>query len=99
MWQAAAKASEIAQGAGRSLEVAGQKIALFHVGGKFYALADTCPHRGGPLGDGHLEGTQVTCPWHAWQFDVTTGECQTMPGGKQPCFKTKIENGEVWIDI
>ena len=99
MWQAAAKASEIAKGFGRTVEVAGQKLALFHVGGKFYALADTCPHRGGPLGEGHLEGTQVTCPWHAWQFDVVSGKCDTMEGAKQKTYPVKEEKGQLFVDL
>ena len=48
-------------------------MALFNVGGTFYALDNACTHRGGPLGAGRLDGTIVTCPWHANRFDVTTG--------------------------
>ena len=49
----------------------GRVIALFNVDGTFYALDGVCPHQGGPLGQGTLEGCIVTCPWHGWQFDVT----------------------------
>ena len=99
MWHFAVKVSELEKGSGRSLEIAGQKIGLFNVDGKFYALADACIHRGGPLGDGHLEGSKVTCPWHAWDFDVKTGDCVTMPGSKQKSFKVKTEKDGIYVEL
>ena len=82
---------------GKSLErVAGERIvALFNVGGTFYALDGVCPHQGGPLGKGSLCGAIVTCPWHGWQFDVTSGQHQLNPRIQQPRFATRVE-GE-WI--
>ena len=99
MWHRAAKNSDIADGAGQTVEISGHSIALFNLKGKFYAIDNHCLHRGGPLADGHVEGSMVTCPWHAWQFDVKTGECHTMPGEGQKSYKVKIENGEVYVDI
>ena len=99
MWHSAAKSSDLPKGSGKSLEVAGQRVALFNVDGKYYALADSCMHRGGPLGEGHLDGTRVTCPWHAWDFDVKTGECHTMQGAKQKSYPTKIENDQIFVDL
>jgi nitrite reductase/ring-hydroxylating ferredoxin subunit len=55
------------------LQVEGKALAVAHVGGEFYAVNNTCVHRGGPLGQGALDGKLVTCPWHGWQFDVTNG--------------------------
>ena len=55
------------------VEVEGQKIALLRVDGTFYALSDTCTHRGGPLSEGTVEGAEVTCPWHGAKFDIRTG--------------------------
>lgn len=82
---------------GTSLEcVAGERIvALFNVGGTFYALDGVCPHQGGPLGKGALCGAIVTCPWHGWQFDVTSGQHQLNPRIQQPQFDVRVE-GE-WI--
>lgn len=82
---------------GTSLEcVAGERIvALFNVGGTFYALDGVCPHQGGPLGKGALCGAIVTCPWHGWQFDVTSGQHQLNPRIHQPRFDVRVE-GE-WI--
>ena len=48
-------------------------MALFNVDGNYYALENACPHQGGPIADGWVEGLTVTCPWHAWCFDLRTG--------------------------
>jgi nitrite reductase/ring-hydroxylating ferredoxin subunit len=78
--------------------VAGERIvALFNVGGQFYALDGICPHQGGPLGKGSLCGAIVTCPWHGFQFDVTTGQHQTSKSLVHPTFPVKVENGEIFV--
>jgi len=51
-----------------------RKIALFHTRSGLFASDNTCPHRGGPLGEGDLIGEEVICPWHLWTFDVRTGK-------------------------
>ncbi len=99
MWYPVMKVSELEKGSGRPMDIAGKSIAFFNLDDKIYAIENRCMHRGGPLGDGHLEGSQVTCPWHAWQFDVKTGACHTMQGASQKTFKTKIENGEIFVEV
>jgi nitrite reductase (NADH) small subunit len=99
MWLPALKISELAEGAGASLVLDTHKIALFRLGGKFYAMADSCMHRGGPLGTGHIEGERVTCPWHAWDFEVKTGKCLTMEGASQKTFPVKVEDGMVFVGL
>ena len=56
--------------------------ALFNVDGGFYAINDVCGHRGGPLGEGELDGKTVICPWHGWRWDVTTGANVNNPAVK-----------------
>jgi len=51
------------------VEPAAARLAVFNVDGVYYAIDNTCSHRGGPLGEGDLEGTVVACPWHAWRWD------------------------------
>ena len=65
--------SDVPPGEAKMVEAGGKKIALFNVGGAYYAIDDTCPHRGGPLSQGVLEGETVTCPWHRAKFDIKTG--------------------------
>lgn len=80
-------------------QAGGKDIALFNVDGAFYALDNTCLHRGGPLGEGDLQETTVTCPWHGWQFDVTNGAVLLDPGKKVASYPTKLEGEDVLIDV
>ncbi len=92
-----AKAEDIAAGQGRTVEVEGKRIAVFNVDGAFYAIDDTCVHRGGPLGQGQLEGAVVSCPWHSWRFDVKTGASLTNPAARVGCYPIKIEGADVLV--
>lgn len=85
---------------GSSLEVVADAriVALFNVDGSFYALDGVCPHQGGPLGKGELGGCVVTCPWHGWQFDVTTGCNQLRPTMIQQPFPVRVEGDIVLVD-
>ncbi len=94
----ATAASDVAPGTGQLVTVGGKEIALFNVDGTFYALDNECPHRGGPLGEGDLEGCIVTCPWHAWQYDVRTGESIT-DDLKVARYDVKVEGGDVLVAI
>jgi len=94
-----ASKNEIEPGSSKVIEVQGQAIALFNVDGQFYAIDNTCAHRGGPLGEGMVEGTDVICPWHAWEYDVTTGECKTNPGVTQKKFNVKVEGEDILVEI
>lgn len=69
-----AQVGQVAPGTAKVVDAQGTKIAIFNVGGTFYATSNTCTHVGGPLGQGRLDGTTVTCPWHGSQFNVTSGE-------------------------
>lgn len=64
---------DIPSGQAIAVEVRGERIAVFNLNGTFYAIADTCMHRGGPLSEGKIEGATVTCPWHGMQYDIQTG--------------------------
>ncbi len=78
--------------------VAGDQIvALFNVAGRLYALDGICPHQGGPLGQGQLDGAVVTCPWHGWQFDVRTGHHQVNESLCHPRLEVKIEGEDVLV--
>jgi len=80
--------------------VAGERIvALFNVAGTFHALDGICPHQGGPLGKGKLAGCIITCPWHGFQFDVTTGHHLTSKSLVHPRFAVKLEGDDVLVDL
>jgi nitrite reductase (NADH) small subunit len=69
-----AKVSDLAPGGVTTVVIGDREIAVFNVGGTFYALDNTCPHQGGPLAEGWVDGLTVTCPWHAWCFRLTDGK-------------------------
>ena len=69
-----AQTSELQLGQGRLVQVNGKPIALFNVDGHFFAIDNTCTHRGGSLAEGAVSGHEVTCPLHRAKFDVRTGE-------------------------
>ena len=94
-----APANSIKPGECKEVEANGQAIALFNIEGKFYAIDAVCPHRGGPLGEGMVDGCIVTCPLHGWQFDVTTGVSPVNPAAKQKCFKAKVEGNDVMVEV
>ena len=84
----------------RQFEPNHRAVAIANINGKLYAINGHCPHMGGPLGEGELNGKTVTCPWHAAEFDVTTGKVLSPPATKDAlCYAVKIENGDVFVDI
>ncbi|GAC1393997.1 MAG: nitrite reductase small subunit NirD [Vulcanimicrobiaceae bacterium] len=70
---AVAEVADIPLGGAKACTVGRYEVALFHIAEGFFALENACPHQGGPLADGFLDGPMVTCPWHAWCFDVRNG--------------------------
>lgn len=94
-----ASKKDIPEGTGLALDIEGKSIALFNCEGNFYAIDNTCKHRGGPLGEGSLEGKEVICPWHGWQYDVTTGACTTDPSMHQKKYTLKIEGDDILADL
>ncbi len=64
---------------GAAITVAGVELAIFPLGEGYVALANSCPHAGGPLADGYRDGNRIECPWHGWSFDLETGACQQVP--------------------
>ena len=90
---------DVAPGGSKVVSAGGKQIALFNVGGTFYAMENACAHRGGPLGEGSLDGTTVTCPWHAWEYDVATGVCQMNDKIKLATYPVRTEHDQVIIEV
>src|ERR1700722_7718119 len=98
-WHRLAAVGEVAADSAREFTAGGRVIAVFNVGGTFYAVDGVCPHAGGPLGEGSLDGTVVTCPWHGWQFDVTTGRHCLNPRIEHTKFPVKIEGNDIYVEL
>lgn len=95
-----ARISDIPVGGGRLVEARGQKIALFNVDGQVYAVGNTCTHKGGPLSDGFVEGTEVQCPWHGAKFDMKTGQNLTLPAASPvPSYPVEVRDGDVYVQV
>ncbi len=92
-----AKTSEVADGTGKVVEIEDKTLAVFSVGGEFYVIDNTCLHRGGPLGEGILEGKVVTCPWHGWEYDVSTGQYVLNAALKVNSYEVTVEDGEIKV--
>jgi nitrite reductase (NADH) small subunit len=93
------KVAEVPAGTIRELQVEGKAVAVANVGGKIYVINNTCLHRGGPLGQGSLEGKVVTCPWHGWQFDVTNGKAVQNPAAGVDCYHTEVRGEDIFVDL
>ncbi|MGH7432314.1 MAG: Rieske (2Fe-2S) protein [Candidatus Methylomirabilales bacterium] len=93
-------AKDIPPGSGKLVQVEGKRIAVFNVGGRYYAIDDACPHQGGPLSEGTLEGEVVTCPWHGSTFNVTTGAVLTAPARKGVSrYTVRDSAGELSVEV
>ena len=92
-----AQVGEIPPGEARVVVVAGRPVAVFNVGGTFYATDNTCLHRGARLGEGFLDGDVVTCPLHGWQYDVRSGQSFTNPAARLRTYRVLVEGGEVKV--
>src|SRR6202163_4151934 len=94
----AARKDDIPSGSIREFQVEGQTLAIANVGDKFYAIHNTCLHRGGPLAQGELSGKAVPCPWHGWEYDVTTGKLVSNPAIGVRTFAIEVRGEDLWID-
>lgn len=96
----AATAEEIPEGSAKLVELGGKSIALFNVGGEFFAIANTCTHDGGPLAEGELDGHEVTCPWHGAIFDVRTGAVLGPPAGENVVsYPVRLNGADVEVQV
>ena len=94
-----ASVSDVPPGTAKEVMADDQVVALYNVEGTYYALDGVCPHAGGPLGEGTLRGSVVTCPWHGWQFDVKSGENCLNRKMMHKGFAVKVEGNDVFVEL
>jgi nitrite reductase/ring-hydroxylating ferredoxin subunit len=94
------QADDIVPGTARVVKAGERTLALFNLGGTFYAIDNRCPHVGGPLGEGAIEGKVVICPWHGSRFDITTGEV-VGPPAKRPVvsYPVRVQGREILVEL
>ena len=94
-----AKRSDLPEGKGRMCPVQGRTVALFNLEGSFYAIDNTCPHRGGPLAEGSLQEGIVTCPWHGFRFDVKTGANPDGMPYQVRLYEVRVQGEDVQVGV
>jgi nitrite reductase/ring-hydroxylating ferredoxin subunit len=91
---------DIEDGKALLVEAGGEEVSLFRVDGVYYALANNCTHREGPLCEGLIEGTTVTCPWHFGKFDLRTGAAIGAPASEAVRrYEVQVEGDEIMIAL
>ena len=95
----AGRVADLAVGEVREILVGDRPFAICNVAGAIYALDGVCPHQGGPLGQGHLEGAYLACPYHLWEFDCRSGEYNRNPTHRIATYAVRIEDGEILIEV
>jgi nitrite reductase/ring-hydroxylating ferredoxin subunit len=95
-----ATTGDLAPGQAKQVQVDGKAIALFNLGGTYYAIDNTCPHRGGPLAEGDVEGEEVTCPWHGAKFRISSGEVLGPPARTGVgSYRTRVTGSDIEIEL
>jgi len=96
---AVARAVDLPPGKSLSVEVGPRTVAVFNLGGKFFALDDTCTHSGGPISEGQIDGRRVVCPWHGAEFDVESGaSCSPIAPRNLRSYVTRERDGAVEVE-
>ncbi len=94
-----AETSDLQPGECKTVSANDRELMLANVDGTFYCLDNVCPHQGGPLGEGHLEGKIVSCPWHGWKFDVTNGQCGVIPSVAVESHPCVVDGTDVKVSL
>jgi nitrite reductase/ring-hydroxylating ferredoxin subunit len=90
--------AELEPGTPRLVTAGGEDLLLVRRGEEVLAIGNVCPHQGGSLADGWLEGDIVVCPLHGWEFDLRSGACMTIPGERVPAYRVSVEDGQVYVE-
>jgi 3-phenylpropionate/trans-cinnamate dioxygenase ferredoxin component len=93
-----AKLDEIPDGGSKIVAVQGRMVALFRFKGQYFAIANNCLHRGGPLGEGDVKNYEVTCPWHGWKYSLMDGSLSLIPTLKVKTYKVEQNSEGIFIE-
>ena len=95
-----ASTADLAPGEAKCVEVGGKKIALFNLEGSFYAIDDTCTHRGGSLSEGEVSGEEVTCPLHGAVYNIKTGVVLGAPAPRGVAsYPVRVQGADVEVEV
>ena len=94
-----ARAGDLPVGRAKSIRIGDRRIALYHTPKGFFASDETCPHRGGPLGEGDIIGDEIVCPWHLWGFNIETGVCGGAPDLCIVTHEVKVDGDRILVKL
>jgi nitrite reductase (NADH) small subunit len=94
-----AKTNDLPIGRATVRTIGDRRIALYHTATGFYASDNTCPHRGGPLGEGDIIGNEIVCPWHLWSFEIETGTCFGNPDIRITMHEVLVDGDRVLVRL
>lgn len=94
-----ASTSDVPEDSGIAVDVGDRRIAIFRQRDEFFALDETCPHRGGPLHRGKVTNGVVLCPWHQWQFGLADGCSPVNPNSKVRKYAVRVEGEGVFVTL
>jgi nitrite reductase/ring-hydroxylating ferredoxin subunit/multimeric flavodoxin WrbA len=102
IFQYVCRVDQVPIGQSKAFSITGERgkieIALFNLGGTFYAISNVCIHKGGPLSKGTLEGDIVICPWHGWKYSVKNGKSPHKGGDSISSYPVRVSEGRVYVN-
>jgi len=99
-WKKIAETFEIAESKGKEIEVNGNRVAIFHANGRYYAIEALCRHQDGSLAPGKINGEVVECPLHFWHYNIRTGELlDYLKDVKLETYNLDIRGNDIFIEI
>lgn len=94
-----ASVADIPEGTGKTFEVKGKQIAVFHLEDGFYALENLCPQCGSDLGKSTVLESSVACPYHGWEIDVVRGICPVNPEHQRQTYQVRVKDDDLWVEF
>lgn len=98
-WIRLIETGKVALGASVCVESGGKNFGVFHLESGFHVIDNRCPHKGAPLHEGFVQNGVVVCPWHQWEFQLSDGQCLSLPNQAVTCYKTEIKENALWVEI
>ncbi len=96
-WVSIGAVGELVFAPGHSVVVEGRELAVFELDDGLAAVDGSCPHAGGPLCEGDVDGGAVSCPWHGWSFDLRTGACAVSPASAIAAYPVRVVDGDAQV--
>lgn len=98
-WAKVCSTREIPRGAGRNFKINNQDVVIFHTDQGFFCRSGLCKHNNVKLELGRVHGDVVTCPFHNWQYRISTGKGVSPDWTHLSCYPLEVREGDIWIAV